>query len=100
MGAAPPTVHEIAAAWDVSADHYDGDAMSHLGRIGARAVELLDIGPGARVLDCACGSGHASIAAAERVGPEGRVIGIDVSGNLLALARAKAAARGLDNVEL
>jgi SAM-dependent methyltransferase len=89
-----------ADAWDASADRVDTEVMSHLQRIGARAVELLPITTGASVIDCACGSGHASLAAAERAGPGGRVIGIDISGRLLALARAKAAARGLDNVEL
>jgi SAM-dependent methyltransferase len=89
-----------AGAWNAASDHYDGPALGFLARIGARAVELLDLAPGDHVLDAACGSGHASVPAAERVGPTGRVIGVDLAADLLALARAKAARRGLDHLEL
>jgi ubiquinone/menaquinone biosynthesis C-methylase UbiE len=43
--------------------------------------------PGDYVIDVGCGSGAVSIAAAERVSPTGRVLGIDVSGPMLERAR-------------
>ena len=43
--------------------------------------------PGDFVIDVGCGSGAVSIAAAERVSPTGRVLGIDVSGPMLERAR-------------
>jgi SAM-dependent methyltransferase len=44
-------------------------------------------GPGERVIDVGCGSGATTIAFAQKVGPSGHVLGIDVSGPMLARAR-------------
>jgi SAM-dependent methyltransferase len=45
-----------------------------------------DLRPGERVLDVGCGAGPTTREAARRVGPEGRVAGLDVSGDMLAAA--------------
>jgi SAM-dependent methyltransferase len=87
------------AAYDAASDSYDHPANSFWSRFGARTVERLSLAPGAHVLDVCCGSGASAIPAAEAVGPRGRVLGVDLAANLLALARAKAAARKLRNVE-
>jgi len=55
--------------------------------------------PGQHVLDAACGTGWAAMAAAKAVGNNGRVIGIDIADKLLELARDKAASAGSSNVE-
>jgi SAM-dependent methyltransferase len=52
-----------------------------------------------RVLDVACGSGEPSISIAERLGSTGQVIGIDMAGAPLEVARERACKRGLANVE-
>ncbi len=59
-----------------------------------RAVELAQVGPGARVLDVATGTGDLAFALAEAVGPSGRVVGADFSEPMLAIARRKAAETG------
>jgi ubiquinone/menaquinone biosynthesis C-methylase UbiE len=64
-----------------------------------RLVELVALPPGAQVLDVATGTGWAAIAAAQCVGPTGRVLGVDRAPDMLACARQKAAAAGLTNVE-
>lgn len=53
------------------------------------AVEQTGIEPGASVADVACGTGKLTGKLAERVGPFGKVIGIDLSGGMLALAEAE-----------
>lgn len=58
-----------------------------------------DIPAGAVVLDLGCGAGLDSLIAARRVGPKGRVIGIDFSEAMLARARQAATAAGCNNVE-
>jgi SAM-dependent methyltransferase len=58
-----------------------------------------DIPPGATVLDLGCGAGLDSLIAAQRVGPGGRVIGVDFSAAMLARAYQAAAEAGVDNVE-
>jgi arsenite methyltransferase len=51
---------------------------------------------GARVLDLGCGAGLDSLILARRVGPTGRVVGIDFSQAMLARARLGATASGLE----
>jgi len=86
-------------AYNAAADSYDDPANSFWGRFGRTTVERLRLSPGARVLDVCCGSGASALPAAEAVGPDGSVLGIDLATNLLELARAKAAVRGLRNAE-
>jgi demethylmenaquinone methyltransferase / 2-methoxy-6-polyprenyl-1,4-benzoquinol methylase len=54
-----------------------------------RAADLAQVGPGAKALDVATGTGDMAIELARRVGPEGRVIGSDFSEAMLDLAREK-----------
>jgi SAM-dependent methyltransferase len=69
-----------------------------LGPAGAAGLRALAPSAGERILDLGCGGGSSTGALADAVGPEGRVTGIDVSPDLLAVARARLADRG--NVEL
>jgi demethylmenaquinone methyltransferase/2-methoxy-6-polyprenyl-1,4-benzoquinol methylase len=55
-----------------------------------RAADLAALGPGARALDVATGTGDLAVALKRRVGPEGEVVGSDFSEGMLELARAKA----------
>jgi SAM-dependent methyltransferase len=48
--------------------------------------------PGEHVLDIGCGSGTTTLALAERVGANGRVVGIDISKPMLNVARGRGAA--------
>ncbi len=90
---------KAAITYNAAADHFDDEPLAFWGRYGRLTVERLALAPGARVLDAGCGTGASAIPAAERVGPAGRVIGVDVAGRLLEIARQKAAASGLRNVE-
>jgi enediyne biosynthesis protein CalE5 len=67
--------------------------------VSRRLVELAEIEPGDRVLDVAAGTGEPSLTAAQAVGPEGRVVGTDISPEMLGFARERAQAAGLENVE-
>lgn len=65
-----------------------------------RAIELLRLAPGDRVLDAACGTGSAFEALARAVGPEGRIVGVEQSPEMLAIARERCVTLGLSNVLL
>jgi demethylmenaquinone methyltransferase / 2-methoxy-6-polyprenyl-1,4-benzoquinol methylase len=52
-------------------------------------VMLAQVGPGSRALDVCCGTGDFAFALRRAVGPEGRVIGVDVSEEMLNVAREK-----------
>src|SRR5215213_2308630 len=54
---------------------------------------------GERVVDVGCGAGIDSLIAAKKVGPEGRVIGVDMTPAMLEKARRAASETGLANVE-
>ena len=61
-------------------------------------VELARIGPGDAVLDVAAGYGEPGLTAARAVAPGGHVVCTDISAEMLAVGRERAAAAGLDNL--
>ena len=67
------------------------DTMALLARAG--------VGAGMRCVDLGCGGGHVSFELARLVGPKGSVLGIDVDGVKLGLAREVAGEQDLANVE-
>jgi SAM-dependent methyltransferase len=68
-------------------------------QISERLVELAGVRPGSRVLDVAAGYGEPALTAARRAGPDGRVVATDISAEMLAFGRERAAAAALTNVE-
>ena len=62
-------------------------------------LDFLDLAPGEIVLDLGSGPGLDAFLAAERVGPTGRVIGVDMTPAMLARARRNAAKGGYTNVD-
>lgn len=63
-------------------------------------IERAALRPGERVIDVGCGTGAVTLRAARAVGSAGRVAGIDISREMLALARQAAANLGLHNVHV
>ena len=84
---------------------YDQDEMhrvpegANLGLGCGNPVALASLAPGETVLDLGSGAGFDCFLAAERVGPEGRVIGVDMTPEMVELARANARKSGFANVE-
>jgi SAM-dependent methyltransferase len=62
-----------------------------IGPLGREALDLAAPAPGERALDVGCGCGDTTLLLAERVGPGGRVLGIDLSAPMLERARARGA---------
>src|SRR5919199_324081 len=67
--------------------------------VSARLVELAGVKPGHHVLDVACGYGEPSLTAAQTVGADGRVTATDISAEMIAFGRERAAAAGADKIE-
>jgi arsenite methyltransferase len=81
---------ELTSVPDASAESFAGVANPFsLGRLEA----------GERVLDLGSGAGTDSLVAAQMVGEDGRVTGIDMTPEMLARAHAAAAEMGVSNVE-
>jgi SAM-dependent methyltransferase len=60
---------------------------------------VADLGEGEIVLDLGSGAGADVLISARRVGPTGKAIGLDMTDEMLAAARANAAEAGVENVE-
>jgi ubiquinone/menaquinone biosynthesis C-methylase UbiE len=88
-----------AFAYNAAADFYDASPLGFWDYFGRKTIERLSLRNGSRVLDACCGAGASALSAFEFVGPQGKVIGVDVAQALLELARAKAAQRGLGNTQ-
>jgi 23S rRNA (uracil1939-C5)-methyltransferase len=63
-------------------------------RMVARAIELLEVGPGDRVLDLYCGLGNFTLPLARRAGA---VVGVEGEAGLIERARANARRNGIEN---
>lgn len=74
-------------------------AGANLGLGCGAPIDFLDLKPGETVLDLGSGAGMDAFLAARRVGPTGRVIGVDMTPAMLERARAHAAEAGFTRVE-
>ncbi|MEO8607163.1 MAG: methyltransferase domain-containing protein [Chloroflexota bacterium] len=86
----------VTATFDNLAPTYD--RLHFLQTIARRLVETTGLHPSGRVLDIATGTGVVALYAAQMVGGGGRVVGVDLSPEMLARAGEKAAAAGLNQV--
>jgi SAM-dependent methyltransferase len=64
-----------------------------------RLMQALQIQPGDVVADIGAGSGYFTFRLAEKVGPKGKVLAVDIQPEMLALIRQRTKARGIRNVE-
>ena len=71
-----------------TAENYERYFVPLLGRpLATDLVDLAHLRPGERVLDVGCGTGIVARLAADRVGPDGSVAGVDLSPGMLEVAR-------------
>jgi ubiquinone/menaquinone biosynthesis C-methylase UbiE len=66
----------------------------------AAIIDTLGLRPGMRVLDVGCGPGRLTIPLAQRVGPEGEVVAVDIQPEMLRTVEAKVREAELGNVRL
>lgn len=95
MTAGPDAKAWLAGVFDRAASTYDEVAGAYHDHFGGRLVELAGVGAGDAVLDVACGRGAVLVPAAARVGAAGRVVGVDLSPEMVRLARQRVEAAGL-----
>jgi ubiquinone/menaquinone biosynthesis C-methylase UbiE len=75
--------------WDLAASEYEPLWQPQLAVAQATLLEQAELQPGERVLDIACGTGTVAHAAAGQVGPAGSVLGVDLSGKMVDVARSR-----------
>ncbi|MDB9517418.1 methyltransferase domain-containing protein [Roseofilum reptotaenium CS-1145] len=93
-----PYKQEVADLFDRRKNYDSEDKL--VPQLARRLIEQAGIQRGQKVLDLATGTGLVAIAAAQLVGPEGRVVGVDISPGMLNQAKSKIAAAGLSNIEM
>jgi ubiquinone/menaquinone biosynthesis C-methylase UbiE len=86
---------EIVGVYDRAAGLYDQVGTKQFAYYANLLVDKLKIPTGAQVLDVATGRGALLFAAAEKVGANGYVLGIDLAPNMIAETAAAIQARGL-----
>jgi ubiquinone/menaquinone biosynthesis C-methylase UbiE len=84
--------------WDKAAPYYERSWQSQLVPGQSALLDLVSLKAGERILDVACGTGLLTFKAVALVGPQGEVVGADISEQMIKSARAAAAARGTANV--
>ena len=73
----------------IAAEYYERHFVPAIAApVAADLLRAADLRPGERVLDVACGTGLIARLAAERVGPTGTVVGVDVAPGMLEVARS------------
>jgi len=84
--------------WDKAAGDYEAGWREQLRPAQDLLMKAAALQPGERVLDTACGTGLVTLEAAGVVGPDGHVVGTDISQGMVDLAIGIAAERGVTNV--
>jgi arsenite methyltransferase len=93
-------VRAVAEAFGYSGDELASiPAEANMGLSCGNPTAFASLKPGETVVDLGSGGGLDVFLAAKKVGPTGRAIGIDMTPEMLALARANAAKGGYTNVE-
>ncbi len=92
-------VHDVARAIGYSERELELAGDANLGLGCGNPLALTELAPGMTVVDLGSGAGFDAFLAWNRVGETGRVIGVDMTDDMLALARQNAEKRGASNVE-
>jgi ubiquinone/menaquinone biosynthesis C-methylase UbiE len=94
--AASDAKRRMAALYSRVAPSYAEHGPPHFAYAGRRLVEVTRVSPGDRVLDIGTGRGAVLLPAAERVGPTGQALGIDLADGMLEQTAKTLAERHLD----
>ena len=93
-----------AAFWNSPATRSWADQHARIDRVMAGltafALGIADPRPGEKIVDIGCGSGTTVLALAERVGPGGHVLGVDIAAASVARAQARIADAGVSHAEV
>lgn len=86
------TMHYTGAPWLIRESRQrEEDCATMLAELGVK--------PGMTVCDMGCGNGFYALKLAEMVGPEGKVLAVDIQPEMLRLLQARAEEEGIDNIE-
>jgi ubiquinone/menaquinone biosynthesis C-methylase UbiE len=96
----PENQEEMINLYRQRAKRYDKSGISGLELWRKQAVAMLNLKLGDTVVDIGCGTGLNFVPLQEAVGPEGKIIGVDLTDAMLDQARQRVSEHGWKNVEL
>jgi ubiquinone/menaquinone biosynthesis C-methylase UbiE len=96
----PRNQEQVVDIYRKRAKHYDSSGIRGLEPWRRRAVNRLDLKPGDLVIDIGCGTGLNFEPLQEAIGPEGKIIGVDLTDAMLDQARQRVTDHGWKNIEL
>lgn len=102
-GTVPPALQYYMGREIAQTMHYEGapwlirDTREREERC-SRMLANMGIQPGMTICDMGCGNGFYSLKMARLVGPEGRILAVDVQPEMLAMLRARTETEGIENV--
>ena len=91
---------QLIQTYRKQAKNYDASGITGLDTWRREAVKALNLKPGNLVVDIGCGTGLNFPLLQDAVGPEGRIIGVDLTDAMLELAQQRVTEYGWKNVEL
>jgi ubiquinone/menaquinone biosynthesis C-methylase UbiE len=90
----------VTGVFDRAASKYDRAGPRVFSHFGQRLVDIAKLAPGSQVLDVAAGRGAVMFPAAKQVGARGRVVGIDLSADMVRKTAEEMRGIGLQNAEV
>jgi SAM-dependent methyltransferase len=85
--------------WDHYPEIYRREVDPRFAPVVEQVIRRAALAPGQRVLDLGTGTGSVALRAAPMIAPDGAVLGVDLSSEMLAVAQQRAAALGLTHVQ-
>lgn len=93
------TYRKKARHYDITSRFYPAPGYPQTAQ-RIRAIRALRLRPGDRVIDIACGTGLNFPLIEDEIGPDGRIVGVDLTDAMLARAEARIEANGWSNISL
>lgn len=93
-------LRNLAKGFDQAAKSYGNDPNTGFDHFGELLTEFSQAAPGEHVLDVACGTGAISLPLSRRIGPAGRLLGVDISNRMMSRAKKRIDAEGITWVEI
>jgi ubiquinone/menaquinone biosynthesis C-methylase UbiE len=85
--------------WDRAAVYYENSWQQQLKPAQDKLLEMVNLQPGEKLIDIACGTGLVSFPAAEKLGPNGFVLATDISDAMVKICTETAKERNVNKIQ-